>query len=87
MKLCVLLSVMMLLSLCALAKSNPNMCGGRPCLEPYPRSKGMCPHPESFGYQCFSFQHQCTDDSDCTEGGLKCCLVAGCGRECVEGEL
>ncbi|KAK4321155.1 hypothetical protein Pmani_008030 [Petrolisthes manimaculis] len=130
MKLCVLLSVVMLLSLCALAKSNPTRRGGRSCLESYPplnscpadnapgflscdkpcnsssdcpraepnccnvqcgktclgnyqeQDSEKCPDPGSFNKQCIIFLHRCTYDSECSDG-RKCCLVYGCGRECV----
>ncbi|KAK4329614.1 hypothetical protein Pmani_000017 [Petrolisthes manimaculis] len=48
---------------------------GRGCEE-------KCPDPGSFNQQCIIFLHQCTYDYECKDG-RKCCLITGCGRECV----
>ncbi|XP_050724068.1 uncharacterized protein LOC127002298 [Eriocheir sinensis] len=42
-----------------------------------------CPDPFSFNRRCIWYHDQCTSDSQCSRGE-KCCLVAGCGRECME---
>ncbi|XP_045589284.1 uncharacterized protein [Procambarus clarkii] len=44
-----------------------------------------CPDPNSFGRVCIQYYDQCTSDQECrtTGRGHKCCLVAGCGKECM----
>ncbi|KAK8399709.1 hypothetical protein O3P69_003609 [Scylla paramamosain] len=46
-------------------------------------SIGACPDPFSFNRNCFQYFDQCLLDSDCYYNN-KCCLVAGCGHECME---
>nr|ABW88999.1 double WAP domain-containing protein [Penaeus japonicus] len=43
-----------------------------------------CPNPNQ-GRQCLIYRDQCSSDSQCqSEGkGDICCLVNGCGRECM----
>ncbi|XP_064094186.1 peroxidasin homolog pxn-2-like isoform X2 [Macrobrachium nipponense] len=41
-----------------------------------------CPDPNSYGRECIQYFDQCQSDRDCgTEE--HCCLVAGCGKECI----
>ncbi|XP_045617112.1 perlwapin [Procambarus clarkii] len=44
-----------------------------------------CPNPNSFGRFCFVFRNQCDSHRQCQKSGRgrRCCLVAGCGRECM----
>ncbi|CAL4064417.1 unnamed protein product, partial [Meganyctiphanes norvegica] len=41
-----------------------------------------CPAPDSFGRVCIQYLNQCISNADC-ESGCLCCLVAGCGTECI----
>ncbi|KAG7156944.1 Kielin/chordin-like protein-like 2 [Homarus americanus] len=43
-----------------------------------------CPDPNSFGRNCLQYYDQCQSDLDC-KSGMQCCLVAGCGKECMSG--
>jgi hypothetical protein len=45
-------------------------------------SEGECPDPNSFDRVCVWYFDQCEDDSQC-ENDKICCLVAGCGKECM----
>nr|XP_039256151.1 keratin-associated protein 5-1-like [Styela clava] len=42
-----------------------------------------CPDPDSFGRNCITFSNQCENNDGCS-GGKICCLVAGCGLDCVD---
>ncbi|KAK7084551.1 hypothetical protein SK128_015651 [Halocaridina rubra] len=42
----------------------------------------QCPDPSSYGRVCFHYFDQCKSDLDC-KTGESCCLVAGCGQECI----
>ncbi|KAF2357474.1 WAP-type 'four-disulfide core' domain [Trinorchestia longiramus] len=42
-----------------------------------------CPDPSSYGRVCKQYIDQCQTSSECGDGGA-CCLVAGCGKECVQ---
>nr|XP_045625651.1 uncharacterized protein LOC123774994 [Procambarus clarkii] len=44
-----------------------------------------CPDPNSYGRVCKAYIDQCNSDQECrmTGKGNKCCLVAGCGRSCM----
>ncbi|XP_068205835.1 lactoperoxidase-like isoform X2 [Palaemon carinicauda] len=44
--------------------------------------KSVCPDPDSFGRVCIQYFDQCHTDLDCGLGNI-CCLVAGCGKECM----
>ncbi|KAK3859877.1 hypothetical protein Pcinc_034031 [Petrolisthes cinctipes] len=79
MKLCVLLSVVMLLSLCALAKSNPNRCRRRSCLNPYP-PRNSCPPDNAPGF--LSCDKPCSSSRDCPRAEPNCCNVQ-CGKTCL----
>ncbi|KAK4317510.1 hypothetical protein Pmani_011401 [Petrolisthes manimaculis] len=67
MKLCVLLSVMMLLSLCALAKSNPN---------------SSCPADNTSAAVFVACDKPCNSSSDCPRAEPNCCNVQ-CGKTCL----
>ncbi|XP_069936540.1 perlwapin-like [Cherax quadricarinatus] len=60
---------------------------GRRCVEAEPKRLHWrrCPDPNSFGRFCLIFRHQCNSNLECqlTGRGRQCCLVAGCGRECI----
>ncbi|KAG7176785.1 Mucin-19-like 3 [Homarus americanus] len=43
-----------------------------------------CPDPNSFERYCKQYYDQCQSDLDC-KSGMQCCLVAGCGKECMSG--
>jgi serine protease inhibitor len=47
----------------------------------------ICPDPNSFERACVDYVDQCQTDSDCLEDGKICCLVAGCGKECMIPQL
>lgn len=46
------------------------------------RCPGDCPDPFSFDRRCFQYFDQCYSDRQCGSR-MKCCLVAGCGKECM----
>ncbi|KAF2360079.1 WAP-type 'four-disulfide core' domain [Trinorchestia longiramus] len=48
------------------------------------QSRNQCPDPNSFGRNCFVYQDQCRSSRQCRAAGQQCCLVAGCGKECVD---
>ncbi|KAK7084550.1 hypothetical protein SK128_015650 [Halocaridina rubra] len=56
-------------------KSNINCCSYWEC-------RGNCLDPYSFGRVCEHYQDQCLRDRECGEKE-SCCLVAGCGKECM----
>ncbi|XP_066986396.1 peroxidase-like [Macrobrachium rosenbergii] len=41
-----------------------------------------CPAQESFSRRCIVYKDQCDNDTNCAYGEI-CCLVPGCGRECM----
>ncbi|XP_069170844.1 uncharacterized protein [Procambarus clarkii] len=43
-----------------------------------------CPDPLSYGRYCIRYVDTCHSDQECQRNnwGRKCCLVAGCGKEC-----
>ncbi|XP_050723635.1 kielin/chordin-like protein [Eriocheir sinensis] len=45
-----------------------------------------CPDPFSFNRNCFQYFDQCYSDHNC-RAGERCCLVAGCGRECMASKV
>ncbi|KAF2360080.1 WAP-type 'four-disulfide core' domain [Trinorchestia longiramus] len=47
------------------------------------REHQQCPDPNSFGRNCLVYQDQCRSSRQCRAPGQQCCLVAGCGKECV----
>nr|AFD28291.1 WAP2 [Eriocheir sinensis] len=49
---------------------------------PSSNPRAVCPDPNSFGRVCFQYFDQCASDRQCRRGE-RCCLVAGCGRECI----
>ncbi|XP_018012509.1 uncharacterized protein LOC108669639 isoform X2 [Hyalella azteca] len=44
----------------------------------------QCPDPNSYGRNCFIYRDQCKNSRQCQQSGQRCCLVAGCGHECVD---
>ncbi|XP_050723633.1 whey acidic protein-like [Eriocheir sinensis] len=46
------------------------------------RPRAQCPDQSRFNRFCFRRFDQCTSDRQCRRGE-KCCLVPGCGRECM----
>ncbi|XP_068223713.1 peroxidase-like isoform X1 [Palaemon carinicauda] len=41
-----------------------------------------CPDPQSFRRLCITYEDQCVNDTSCEYGEI-CCLVPGCGKECM----
>eukprot|EP00978_Attheya_sp_CCMP212_P022259 scaffold66137_cov65-Attheya_sp.AAC.4 len=41
-----------------------------------------CPAPDSFNRVCIQNYDQCASDNECSDSKV-CCLVAGCGKECM----